>query len=93
MTQSPANTDLAPARTIGQAPKTSPVEAPPTELAGVLARAAALAVEQGADLDDFMRAAWSAFVDTRPGLREHLEAMRLSAELEELRQNGRIPMA
>jgi hypothetical protein len=45
------------------------------------------------DLDSFMRAAWSAFVETHPGLRERLEELRFLAELENLREQGRIPEA
>lgn len=46
-----------------------------------------------ADLDSFMRAAWSAFVEAHPGLRERLEELRFLAELENLREQGRIPEA
>lgn len=46
-----------------------------------------------ADLDSFMRAAWSAFVEAHPGLRERLEELRFLAELESLREQGRIPEA
>jgi hypothetical protein len=57
----------------------------------LLALAACAAGE--ADLDAFMRAAWSAFVDARPGLRERLEEIRFLSELESLRGQGRIPEA
>lgn len=46
-----------------------------------------------ADLDSFMRAAWAAFVEAHPGLRERLEELRFLAELENLREQGRIPEA
>lgn len=46
-----------------------------------------------ADLDSFMRAAWTAFVEARPGLRERLEELRFLAELETLREQGRVPEA
>ena len=89
MTQPHPNTSLA-----AGAAHDKPIADPPaSDLGELLARAATLAVEQGGDLDDFMKAAWSAFVDARPGLREHIEALRLIAELDALRQNGRIPMA
>ncbi len=45
------------------------------------------------DLDSFMRAAWSAFVEAHPGLRERLEELRFLAELESLRAQGRLPEA
>ena len=91
--QSHPGTDLAADRAIASAPAASTAESSPPDLAELLARAAAMAAEQGSGLDEFMEAAWSAFVDTQPGLREHLEEMRLMAQLEQLRQNGRVPMA
>jgi hypothetical protein len=57
----------------------------------LLALAATAAGE--ADLDSFMRAAWTAFVESHPGLRERLEELRFLAELENLREQGRIPEA
>lgn len=66
---------------------------PAGELSVLLGRAAKLAASTGLDLDAWMRAAWNAYVDARPGLREHLADMQLIAELEALRQNGRIGQA
>ena len=63
------------------------------ELATLLSRAGALAASMGISLDAWMKDAWSAYVDARPGLREHLEDMQLIAQLNELRQNGRIGQA
>jgi hypothetical protein len=71
----------------------TPAEPATASIPELLASAAALAAEQGSDLNDFMRAAWSAFVDARPGLREQLEDMRLAEEFEQLRQSGRMPSA
>jgi hypothetical protein len=62
----------------------------PAEVAHLLSRAAELCVEHGIDVDAFMRDAWSAYVDTRPGMREHLEEMQLRKQLEELRKAGRV---
>jgi hypothetical protein len=56
----------------------------------LLAQAAALAARNGADADAFMRAAWSAYIDARPGLREQLEEAQLKSQLDELRKAGRI---
>jgi hypothetical protein len=56
----------------------------------LLARAANLAAEHGVDLDDWMKNAWSAYVEARPGLRAHLEEMHLLAQLDELRKDGRM---
>lgn len=66
---------------------------PAGELAALLGRAAKLAASTGLDLDGWMRAAWNAYVDEKPGLREHLADMQLIADLEALRQNGRIGQA
>ncbi len=62
----------------------------PAEVADLLSRAADLCIEHGMDVDAFMRDAWSAYVDTRPGMREYLEEMQLRNQLEELRKAGRI---
>jgi hypothetical protein len=59
----------------------------------LLVRAAALAVERGSELEEFMRAAWNAFVDAQPGLRRQIEEMQLLAELERVRQGGRMALA
>lgn len=80
------------------AQKVGASEAPETlspagELSVLLGRAAKLAASMGLDLDAWMRAAWNVYVDARPGLREHLADMQLIAELEALRQNGRIGQA
>jgi hypothetical protein len=56
----------------------------------LLARAAAVSADNGVDLDDWMKAAWSAYVEARPGLRAHLEEMHLLAQLDELRKGGRM---
>jgi len=63
------------------------------ELSALLERAGALAASLGVELDAWMKAAWSAYVDARPGLREHLEDMQLLAQLMALRQSGRIGQA
>ena len=56
----------------------------------LLGRAAAVCAENEVDLDAFMRTAWNAYVEARPGLREYLEEMHLRAQLEAVRQNGRM---
>jgi hypothetical protein len=40
-----------------------------------------------------MKAAWSAFVDANPGMREHLELVRVTRELEGLRKAGLVGQA
>ena len=78
-------------------PQTKPApdtgERLPTSVEEQLASAAALAAAEGSDLDGFMRAAWNAFVDARPGLRKQLEELRLIEQFEQLRQSGRLPSA
>lgn len=59
----------------------------------LLAQAAVIAVEQGLDVDSFMRGAWSAFMEAHPGLREQMEEMHLRSRLDEMRKLGRIGVA
>ena len=66
---------------------------PTQELSALLNRAGALAASLGLDLDAWMKTAWSAYVDAKPGLREHLEDMQLIAQLTAMRQSGRIGQA
>jgi hypothetical protein len=59
----------------------------------LLAQAAALCVDQNVDLDAWMRGAWSAYMDARPGYREFLEDKQLREQLKQLREAGRIGQA
>ncbi len=59
----------------------------------LLTRAAKLSAKHGVEIDPFMRGAWSAYVDVRPGLRAYLEDMQLKAQLEQMRESGRIGTA
>jgi hypothetical protein len=68
----------------------NPVKPWPAEVADLLSRAAELCIDHGMDVDAFVRDAWSAYVDTRPGMREYLEELQLRNQLEELRKAGRI---
>jgi hypothetical protein len=72
-------------------------EAPPkpwqAEVGELLAQAAELCVEHGLDVDTFMRGAWSAYIEARPGLRDYLEEMQLRSQLEEIRKLGRMAEA
>lgn len=61
-----------------------------TEVGDLLAQAAILCVEQGLDVDTFMKGAWSAYVEARPGMRDQLEEMQLRAQLDEIRKLGRM---
>jgi hypothetical protein len=59
----------------------------------LLTQAAAMCVEHDVDVDAFMRSAWSAYLETRPGMREHLEDMQLRNQLDEYRKSGRMGKA
>jgi hypothetical protein len=63
------------------------------EVSELLARAAQLCVDHDVEMDPFVRGAASAYVEARPGMREHLEELQLKATLQALRANGRIASA
>lgn len=63
------------------------------EIVTLLERAAQLAVANGVRGDAFKRAAWDAYLDARPGLREELEDKQLKAQLRKLRKRGLIASA
>lgn len=63
------------------------------EVGDLLSHAAELCVAHGIDLDSFMRGAWSAYVESRPGMREELEELHLVSQLDELRKLGRLGQA
>lgn len=65
----------------------------PVALQALLTQAAHLATRAGVPLDEFMRAAWSAFVDSLPGLRQRIETEQLIAQLETLRARGAVGQA
>jgi hypothetical protein len=60
------------------------------EVGTLLTQAAALCVEQGIDVDNFMKAAWTAYVESRPGMRDYLEELQLRDQLDEIRKAGRM---
>ena len=61
-----------------------------SEVGDLLAQAAILCVQHGLDVDTFMKGAWSAYVEARPGMRDYLEEMQLRNQLDELRKLGRV---
>lgn len=63
------------------------------QVSELLARAAALCVEQGVEIDPFVRGAYSAYLEANPGMREHLAEQQLKAQLEQLRERGLIASA
>lgn len=72
------------------APRLQPWQA---EVGRLLTQAAALCVQEGVDVDSFMKGAWSAYVEARPGMRDYLEEMQLRDQLEEIRKLGRMAEA
>lgn len=68
----------------------SPTKAWHSEVGDLLAQAAELCVQHGLDVDTFMKGAWAAYIEARPGLRDYLEEMSLRNQLEELRKLGRM---
>ena len=83
-------TDLAPVASPADA---DPAEATPARLRAALADAARIAGDAELDLDAWMQAAWTAYVEHRPGLRAHLEEVQLANQLAELRQRGQVGQA
>jgi hypothetical protein len=76
--------------------ETEPIDTPRSwqaELGKLLTRAAALCVEHDIEVESFMKTAWSAYVEARPGMRDYLEEMQLRDQLEEIRQAGRMGKA
>ena len=63
------------------------------EVGQFLTQAAELCVEHGVDLEGFMKGAWSAYVETRPGMRDYLEEMQLREQLDEMRKLGHMGQA
>ena len=59
----------------------------------LLRKAAAAAADNGVSLDVFADAAWQAFIDAKPGLREELETRAIAAQLHELRERGLVGSA
>lgn len=65
----------------------------PTDLDRALARAATLAAKNELSSDEFMAAAWQAYLDSHPGMREQLEDKALRSELKKLRKRGLVASA
>jgi hypothetical protein len=64
-----------------------------TELEALLAHAADLSARQDVPKEEFMAAAWNAYLEARPGLREQLEERELKSQLKKLRKQGLIALA
>ena len=76
-------------------PLNDPIETKPwhAEVGHFLTQAAELCVEHGVDLESFMKGAWSAYVESRPGMRDYLEEMQLRDQLDEIRKLGHMAEA
>jgi hypothetical protein len=85
-----------PAHTGDQALTHEAPETPRTDSVSLrqhLLRAATAAAEENLDLDAFMKQAWQAFMEARPGLREQLEDLQLIAQVDAMRKAGKIGVA
>lgn len=60
---------------------------------GLLRRAAESAASEGIASDEFVTAAWQAYLAAHPGMREQLEDKALRSELKKLRKRGLIASA
>lgn len=63
------------------------------EVVQLLRQAAQLAAERGAESEPFMEAAWEAYLEARPGLREAIEDKELRSRLKKLRKRGLVGSA
>lgn len=75
---------------VGGGTKADAPETAISRLRAALQAAAAAAVEAGVELEPWMQACWAAYVEHRPGLREHLEDVQLANQIEELRVRGQV---
>ena len=64
-----------------------------SEVGDLLAQAAILCIAHDLDVDTFMKGAWSAYIEARPGLKDRLEEIKLRTQLDEIRKQGRMGMA
>ena len=59
----------------------------------LLAGAARASIDAEITVEAFMRAAYAAYMDSRPGLQEYLEDRAVRAQIAELRQRGQVALA
>ena len=76
---------------------TAPRDEPATpwweQVEHLLLHAAELSARGGLDPDAFMRVAWDACLQARPGLREEIEDKELRSQLKKLRKRGLVASA
>lgn len=89
LSMSQPNLSLTPVDAVAPAPEP---DAAWNEVVRLLHRAAKLAGPSDSG-DAFMQAAWAAFLDERPGLREALEDKELRSQLKKLRKKGLVGQA
>jgi hypothetical protein len=63
------------------------------EVSELLARAAELSAANAVELDQFVRGAYVAYLEARPGMREEMAERALIEQIDELRRTGRIAVA
>jgi hypothetical protein len=63
------------------------------EVSELLTRAAELCVENEVAMDPFVRGACSAYIEANPEMAEQIAERQLLAQIEQLRQRGRMPSA
>lgn len=79
---------------LNEVPRSEPPEAAwLQELVSLLERAAQVAAANGIEGDVFKRAAWNAYLDAKPGLRQRLEDKQLRSHLRKLRKRGLVGSA
>ena len=88
-----AQASFAPTPPKEASPETVPEDLSRRDVVQLLRRAAQLAAERGVDTELFMQAAWMAYLEARPGLREELEDKELLTQIEMLRQRGLVAVA
>jgi hypothetical protein len=64
-----------------------------TTVKELMRRAARRAAERGASLESFMSAAYGAFLDINPDVREQLAEAQMLAEIQALRSAGKVGSA
>ena len=91
--EDPEGTAAAGAARTEPVPETSGVRSWMDELSAILDQAAVMAVEHGADPDQFMSAAHDACLRANPELREQIERTNMLVQMEALRRMGVLAQA
>ena len=70
-----------------------PATAWQSDVGELLTRAAVICAQHDLDIDAFMRGAWHAYVESRPGFKQYLEDLQLRTQLDEIRKAGQMGKA